>query len=41
MLESLEQGLLKEMPDWVLVYGDPKSTLVWVLAAIKLVPLPD
>jgi UDP-GlcNAc3NAcA epimerase len=36
MIEAIERVLVKEQPDWVLVYGDTDSTLAGAIAAVKL-----
>ncbi len=36
MIEKIEEVILKEQPDWILVYGDTNSTLAGAIVASKL-----
>lgn len=36
MIEKIEEVILKEAPDWILLYGDTNSTLAATIAAKKL-----
>ncbi len=36
MLEGLEECVLKEKPDWLVVYGDTNSTLAAAIVAVKI-----
>lgn len=36
MMMAIEHTLLKEKPDWVLIYGDTNSTLAAALASVKI-----
>ena len=36
MLEGIEKCILKENPDWVVVYGDTNSTLAAAIVSVKI-----
>lgn len=36
MIEKIEEVVLKELPDWIMVYGDTNSTLAGAIVASKL-----
>jgi UDP-GlcNAc3NAcA epimerase len=36
MIEAIENILIREKPDWTLIYGDTNSTLAGALASVKL-----